>query len=184
LVAVLILSAVYTDSCPDNHDFARLSATGVGENIAWGLDQVGSVDAWYAEVKNYNLASNTCHAGAVCGHYTQLMWKGTTNVGCGWKPSCVYENDATYTPGELICKYWPAGNVNGLRPYGPNGGVVYKNLGSYNGAGAGAGASLGAQRAQTAARRCHHLRVKLHRCRNNRCRHFLRRAMHRIRHCR
>jgi hypothetical protein len=147
---------------------------------------------WYAEVKDYSLSSNTCRAGAMCGHYTQLMWKGTTNVGCGWKPSCVYQKNAAFSPGELICKYWPAGNVNGQRPFGSNGGVVFKNLGSYRGSGGSSGGSSGgaargsvaARRAQAAARQCRALRTKLHRCRTGRCRAAVHRAMRRIRRCR
>ncbi len=171
------LLAVYTDSCPNGHDVDRLRATGTGENIAWGSDPTGSVDMWYAEKKDYNLASNTCRSGAMCGHYTQVMWKGTTSVGCGWKPSCVFQGNAAFAPGELVCRYWPAGNVNGARPFGRKGGIVFKNLGSYRGMRGGGSASA-------AARRCRTLRRKLRRCRTRRCRRAVRRSMRRVRRCR
>jgi hypothetical protein len=37
------------------------------------------------------------------GHATQLLWKGSTQLGCGWAPSCQL----------LVCHYNPPGNVIG-----------------------------------------------------------------------
>ena len=53
--------------------------TSVGENLAAGsgaADFPGFVQNWYDEVGDYNLNSNSCNPGAVCGHYTQVC------VGC------------------------------------------------------------------------------------------------------
>lgn len=41
----------------------------------------GAVSAWAAESTDYDYASNTC--SGVCGHYTQVVWAATTQVGCG-----------------------------------------------------------------------------------------------------
>ena len=33
-------------------------------------------EGWYNEISDYDFESNTCRAGAVCGHYTQVgAWK-------------------------------------------------------------------------------------------------------------
>ena len=50
-----------------------------GENLFWtsGTATPGAVvAAWVSEVKDYNYAANSC--SAVCGHYTQVVWKNTT----------------------------------------------------------------------------------------------------------
>jgi hypothetical protein len=40
------------------------------------------------------------------GHFTQLVWKDTTNLGCGLNTRC---GMAIY-----VCQYAPAGNVMGI----------------------------------------------------------------------
>ena len=40
-------------------------------------------------------------------HYTQVVWRGTTHVGCAIHPSRNYDY--------LICRYSPPGNVDGRR---------------------------------------------------------------------
>lgn len=42
------------------------------------------------------------------GHYTQMIWGGTTEMGCG----CALGRDGRY---RLVCRYSPAGNVMGRR---------------------------------------------------------------------
>jgi len=56
---------------------------GVGENIAFGFRSIADVmSVWTDQEKpNYDEATGTC--SGVCGHYTQVMWKATTLVGCG-----------------------------------------------------------------------------------------------------
>ncbi|WP_240654565.1 CAP domain-containing protein [Croceicoccus ponticola] len=39
------------------------------------------------------------------GHYTQLIWRETTDIGCAVAPGGT--NDW------LVCRYWPAGNIYG-----------------------------------------------------------------------
>ncbi|MEM1308902.1 MAG: CAP domain-containing protein, partial [Cyanobacteria bacterium P01_H01_bin.153] len=64
----------------------------VGENLsgsqssaAGGAMQHPSrvVAAWVTEKADYDYASNSCASGKVCGHYTQIVWRETTAVGCG-----------------------------------------------------------------------------------------------------
>jgi hypothetical protein len=42
------------------------------------------------------------------GHYTQIIWRGTTQVGCAIA--------ANRSEEYLVCRYWPAGNVIGVDP--------------------------------------------------------------------
>ncbi|XP_008245978.1 PREDICTED: basic form of pathogenesis-related protein 1-like [Prunus mume] len=55
-----------------------------GENLAEGYGEMTGGQAmkfWVTEKPNYDYASNTC-VGDVCGHYTQVVWRNSTHVGC------------------------------------------------------------------------------------------------------
>jgi uncharacterized protein YkwD len=53
-----------------------------GENLAMGYKNAGSaITAWYNEVKNYNY--NSPGFSGSTGHFTQVVWKSTKEVGCG-----------------------------------------------------------------------------------------------------
>lgn len=65
------------------------------------------VRAWASEAGNYDYRSNTCRGG--CGHYTQLVWAATKEVGCG----VAREREREV----WVCQYDPPGNITGRRPY-------------------------------------------------------------------
>jgi pathogenesis-related protein 1 len=101
-----------------NADRSAGSSVYVGENIYASTappDAVTgpqAVSAWAAEAADYDDASNTCATGRVCGHYTQIVWAGTTRVGCA-KQDCPSLRFRT----NVVCDYAPGGNVVGQRPY-------------------------------------------------------------------
>eukprot|EP00927_Polykrikos_kofoidii_P082961 TRINITY_DN8386_c0_g3_i1.p1 TRINITY_DN8386_c0_g3~~TRINITY_DN8386_c0_g3_i1.p1 ORF type:complete len:1646 (-),score=306.37 TRINITY_DN8386_c0_g3_i1:43-4980(-) len=80
----------------------------IGENSVWGRDMVGppGVDTWYNEIlttenkdgnvneRNETLLNNV-------GHFSQLVWRETTEVGCGMNGML------------LVCQYGPGGNMLG-----------------------------------------------------------------------
>lgn len=68
------------------------------------------VDSWASEKADYSYTSNRCRAGKACGHYTQVVWKNTSEVGCA---SAVCANKSQI----MVCNYNPPGNFNGQRPY-------------------------------------------------------------------
>jgi len=79
-----------------------------GENLAAGFPTVeDSVDGWYNEIDEYDF--NNPGFGEATGHFTQVVWKGSSKVGCAWV-SCNTQD----TPGRyLVCEYENAGNVIG-----------------------------------------------------------------------
>ncbi|XP_010530683.1 PREDICTED: pathogenesis-related protein 1-like [Tarenaya hassleriana] len=84
-----------------------------GENIAWSsgdMSGVSAVQMWVNEKADYNYNTNTCRAGKVCGHYTQVVWRKSVRLGCA-KVRC--NNGGTF----ITCNYDPPGNFNGERPY-------------------------------------------------------------------
>lgn len=70
---------------------------------------------WANEAPFYNYENNSCAAGEQCGHYTQMVWRDTTQVGCG---VAVCDDVAGFGPGTFwVCNYNPPGNFVGQRPY-------------------------------------------------------------------
>ena len=89
------------------------SADEYGENLAWSmgreLNSADPVKMWHDEEKDYNYQSNKCAPGAVCGHYTQVVWKNSKKLGCG---AAVCGNSEVW-----VCNYYPPGNYVGEKPY-------------------------------------------------------------------
>ena len=85
------------------------SQTNYGENLAEGTGYSASqaVNDWYGEISQYDF-NNPGYSDAT-GHFTQVVWKGTTKVGCG---SADCGSDGTF----YVCNYDPAGNLEGAFP--------------------------------------------------------------------
>ncbi|ESR35958.1 SCP domain-containing protein [Citrus sinensis] len=84
-----------------------------GENLAKGsgtFTGTAAVSLWVAEKANYNYSTNTCAAGKVCGHYTQVVWRNSIRVGCA-RVQC--SNGWWF----VTCSYDPPGNYIGQKPY-------------------------------------------------------------------
>ena len=71
----------------------------------------GAIDSWANEKAYYDYANNTGN-GHTVGHYTQVVWKNTTKVGCG-KAKVTTEYGGTF----VVCRYTSPGNFNGQKPY-------------------------------------------------------------------
>jgi uncharacterized protein YkwD len=82
-----------------------------GENLA---ENFGSptlaVDGWAAEEKKYDYA--TGQFSEETGHFTQLVWENTKEVGCGAVNCNNDANDGAHG-WYLVCEYSPPGNVVG-----------------------------------------------------------------------
>lgn len=74
----------------------------LGQNLAYGANDAGSVKMWYDEIQytNNGLVNSF---GSKTGHYTQVVWKESTKLGCG-KISRMRL---------VVCDYFPAGNMRG-----------------------------------------------------------------------
>jgi pathogenesis-related protein 1 len=67
------------------------------------------VSDWLGEQKDYDAAANKCKAGAVCGHFTQVVSKSSKQVGCAKAGDSRRE--------VWVCNYDPPGNWVGERPF-------------------------------------------------------------------
>lgn len=101
-----------------NHIAATNSLThnGAGQNLVWAngpfsLTQL--VNIWGAERPNFTdstfPAISTTGNWQDAGHYSQLVWSTTTEVGCA-----TASNPSHFI---LVCNYNPPGNIEGERPY-------------------------------------------------------------------
>jgi len=84
----------------------------VGENLAAasGIDDLTTLfDLWSNEGQYYDYDNPSLYGGVddetELGHFTQLVWKSTTAVGCGVQVCS--DSDWTY----LICRYYTEGNI-------------------------------------------------------------------------
>jgi pathogenesis-related protein 1 len=97
----------------------RTNAAGypyVGENIyASGgtATAQGAVDLWAAEKQYYTYGTpGTCANGQICGHYTQIVWRASVNVGCA-----LHTCPGLQYPSTIVCNYGPGGNYGNEAPY-------------------------------------------------------------------
>jgi uncharacterized protein YkwD len=95
----------WADACV----FEHATGTGLGENLSAGTNQTGieAVDGWYSEIKGYDFASPGFSQDT--GHFTQLVWRNSTRLGCG-----IAKCPGMFTNAEMIvCRYAPQGNITG-----------------------------------------------------------------------
>jgi pathogenesis-related protein 1 len=94
-----------------------------GENLAGAAPSSNNIattgpTGWWEEKAFWNSASASCQAGEVCGHYTQMVWRDTTEVGCGLnRKSSVMGGKWTQNSVYLSCVYNPGGNIGGKKPF-------------------------------------------------------------------
>ena len=103
--------ASYAQNYADNYDCSgNLVHSGgeYGENLALGYGTTGAVDGWYDEISSYDY-SNPGFSEAT-GHFTQVVWAGSSQVGCGIKYCGDVWGDY------IVCSYEAAGNVIGEFP--------------------------------------------------------------------
>ena len=86
-----------------------------GENLALfeGYDFVSPkmvVDVWAAELECFNFETKDCiSSNCICGHYTQIIWRDTSEVGCALAKEGKKEI--------WVCQYLPPGNYINQKPY-------------------------------------------------------------------
>lgn len=108
----------YVSTCPANHNPNRtVEGQTAGENMAFFSNSAlqspsAVVQLWADEKQYYTYSTNSCASGQVCGHYTQLVWRKTTAVGCGVATGCSGSWSQIW-----VCDYLPAGNYVGQSPY-------------------------------------------------------------------
>ncbi|CAF1022323.1 unnamed protein product [Brachionus calyciflorus] len=108
-----------------------LAALKMGENLAMSFNSQGYdmkscgglgkyfAEKWYEEIKNYNFNTHSSNGGVI-GHFTQLVWRSSSKIGCGL---AITKDKKAY----ITCNYSPNGNIRGR--YNTN---VFPNVTKYD----------------------------------------------------
>ncbi|XP_077985763.1 Golgi-associated plant pathogenesis-related protein 1-like [Glandiceps talaboti] len=66
-----------------------------------------AVADWYSEIVNFNYQTYKANAGTEAGHFTQIIWRESTELGCG-----VATAERSWGPKfYIVCQYRKAGNT-------------------------------------------------------------------------
>lgn len=98
-----------------------------GENLAAGtsiayFSALDATEAWYTEVKHCQSWPGCRSYSDVVGHFTAMIWKGATHLGCGIGTSGTSSGGTTYEA-FYVCRY-KAGDSNSCDT--PNMGSCYE----------------------------------------------------------
>jgi len=113
----------WTNQCNFRHDACRdVDRYQVGQNLAKmsssgeiTSDVEGLIQLWYDEVDKFDKNKVSKYEFDVnTGHYTQVIWAGTTKIGCG---RIIYKESNGWTSEYLACNYGPSGNFQGQPIY-------------------------------------------------------------------
>jgi len=105
---------------PKNHEGYDNGA--YGENLYAAYPSKPSLatatKAWIDEKQYYTVGligdDSTCVENQLCGHYTQIVWESTSEVGCAISKYTTGSYKDGYV---IVCKYQTPGNYVGERPY-------------------------------------------------------------------
>ncbi|KAK6186500.1 hypothetical protein SNE40_008529 [Patella caerulea] len=117
------LGQTFIESCHYEHNTNTGDMFGfrhIGENIYLASGDYynlkAAVDNWHSETVNYNFTTGEC--SSVCGHYTQVVWADSHELGCGIVWCETLTGADTIKQGTvIICNYGPSGNVRHQDPF-------------------------------------------------------------------
>ncbi|OQV13655.1 putative Cysteine-rich venom protein kaouthin-1 [Hypsibius exemplaris] len=108
----------WANDCNFSHNDATIPGWDYcGQNIAAGTGKLtwnAVNDMWYDEGKDYVYGGTS--SGAT-GHYTQVVWAKTDQVGCGWKSCPAAGSPFGRAWNFYVCNYCTGGNFNNELPY-------------------------------------------------------------------
>ena len=91
------------------HSGDDYNGNAMGENLYWistkEYSPPSATDSWYNEIDDYDFSTGSSKNGNAIGHFTQVVWKGSQELGIG--VSC--GSNGCYVVGN----YYPAGNYIG-----------------------------------------------------------------------
>lgn len=112
------LSQKRADTISSTNIFAHEVNLPYGENL-WATTnpdaEISScVDSWMSE--SYSWIENENNWYPALGHFSQCLWKDSSQIGCA-KGTFTNKDNVTFY--FVVCNYNPPGNIIGERPYDP-----------------------------------------------------------------
>lgn len=98
--------------------FEHSGVAGMGENLyatagSGSPSAAAAVAEWASEKRFFDAQQRRCtRSWQECGHYTQLVWRDTTAVGCA-----IASTRKGRFEHVVVCNYLPPGNFRGEKPY-------------------------------------------------------------------
>ncbi len=99
----------WADKLASEDRFDHRQNSPYGENLAIARTARDAAGMWYGEKNRYNGQTMDGRNFMTFGHYTQMVWRNSTRIGCG---------KATVNGRTIwVCNYDPPGNMIGSKPY-------------------------------------------------------------------
>ncbi|KAF2171889.1 hypothetical protein M409DRAFT_18120 [Zasmidium cellare ATCC 36951] len=107
-------ATAYAQKLADEDNMHHSGVEGQGENLYWSsegnAELADAVQMWLKEGDKYHGEKIGEGNLSDWGHYTQVMWSGSTHLGMGKAQS---KAGGTY----IVARYTPQGNMYGEKPY-------------------------------------------------------------------
>ncbi len=106
----------WADKLADSGELVHRKKNKYGENIAMAGGVIKGAELWYSEKKDYKAGSAIPKdfGKFKAGHYTQMVWRKTTEIGVG---KALVKKGKFAGQFAIVGNYNPAGNVLGDKPY-------------------------------------------------------------------
>ena len=119
LTAIAKLAQNTADGCKKAKNLVHSGTSYIGKWMGQNLYVSGGkaptgaevANSWYSEISDYNFSTGKPKSSSkVTGHFTQLVWIGSKQIGC----AVATGEWAGYKPSYFVCcNYFPGGNVSG-----------------------------------------------------------------------
>ncbi|KAI7794503.1 peptidase inhibitor 16 [Triplophysa rosa] len=114
-----LMAEAYAAKCIWDHN-PDLKSLELGENLFVTTGPFNVTQAmldWFEEIHDYEYENNNCPEDKMCGHYTQMVWADSRQIGCATHVCDTLEGLDLPKSTLLVCNYYPTGNFEGQRPY-------------------------------------------------------------------
>jgi len=122
--SLAVAAADWAAQCVWDHGFPPLPGTDFityGQNLymttAAKIDVIKGIQVWYDEKQYYDYDTLGCAPDEICGHYTQVVWAMSRQVGCAYHFCRTVEHSAFRNAQYLACNYLPLGNFHFEKPF-------------------------------------------------------------------